>query len=74
MCVRGSHVGHMEATKHQVRPDVSGRCGIRTHGDPEATTAFEAGLPGFPQVTLTSVFPGQTAYRWSGALALFRRN
>jgi hypothetical protein len=26
-----------------IRPGpVSGRCGIRTHGDPEATTAFEA--------------------------------
>jgi hypothetical protein len=45
----------------------SGRCGIRTHGDPEATTAFEAApfvrsgnLPGLQATSETcGVRPGR---------------
>jgi hypothetical protein len=38
----GSHLWLTGGANTLLRGHLSGRCGIRTHGDPEATTAFEA--------------------------------
>jgi hypothetical protein len=70
----GSHLRLTRAANALLRAGFCGRCGIRTHGDPEATTAFEADSAGFLQAALTGVFPGQAVYDWREAVALGGRN